>query len=203
MAKQCVHYRLLNDRLLELSEKFVNDQVVNENNDPAGFKPDIDRLAAYRLLIHAEIEDFLEQKAKENLDLIGSRISAAGPWVRQFPELLSVAMVLKKWPPLSNQLDSHIFSKFIGELVCTGRTAIKDNNGVKTASFMLLSILSGKTIEEIDSVLGAGLNSYGKQRGDVAHKSVTRTNSLLAPSAELNAAKDLVTEIGTYFDVCV
>ena len=62
MAKTCQHFKLLQDRIANLTQKFVADQVAAEKSDPLTFAPDLDFLAAYRLLVHAELEDFLEAK---------------------------------------------------------------------------------------------------------------------------------------------
>jgi hypothetical protein len=201
MPKSCPHFRLLDDRVEALSVKFVRDQIAAEIADPLAFIPDLDRLAAFRLLVHAEIEDFLETKAKENILDIGSRALSAAQWMRKTPELLPIAIALKKPMPSPEQLEVSKFSNFVNELVASAKSAISENNGVKSSSFTLLSVCAGKTIEEIDGILSASLNSYGKDRGDVAHKSVTHSKSLQAPSAEWTTAKGLVVELGRYFDV--
>lgn len=202
MPHPCQHFRLLHDRLEELSSKFMRDQVEAEKNDPSGFQPDLDKLAAFRLLIHGEIEDFLEAKAKDNIAAIRTRIAANTLWMRKSPELLAVAIALKKPLPTQDSLELTKFVAFVVELLGTANTAISDNNGVKSQSFVLLSLLAGKTIDEIDNILSSSLNSYGKNRGDVAHKSVTHSTSLNAPSTELAAAETLVLEIGRFHDVC-
>lgn len=201
MPTPCLHYKLLSDRFAELAAKFVNNQATAEITDMATFQPDLDRLAAFRLLIHAEIEDFLESKATQNISAIAGQM-AAGNWMRKFPELLAMAIVLKRGMPSVDVLDPAKFAGFVTELLAGARNVVSENNGVKAASFLLLSICSGKMIDEIDSVLSASLNSYGKARGDVAHKSVTHSTSLQAPSAELATAKGLVDQLGIYFDVC-
>jgi len=193
---------LLQDRLDELTLKFMKDQVDAESLDPTGFQPDLDQLAAFRLLVHGEIEDFLEAKAKDNVTAISARIASNSPWMRQSPELLAVAIALKKALPGQDHLEQVKFASFVGDLLNSARSAITDNNGVKTPSFVLLSLLSGKTIEEIDGVLSNSLNSYGKNRGDVAHKSVTHSTTLNAPSTELATAQSLVQEIAKFHDVC-
>jgi hypothetical protein len=201
MANSCSHFRLLSNRFNELAGKFVNDQAMAETTDMATFQPDLDRLAAFRLLIHAEIEDFLESKASENVLAIIARIT--GPvWMRQSPELLALAIVLRKSLPVTEGLDCIKFATYVNDLLAGARKAISENNGVKSGSFLLLSICSGKTLDEIDTVLSASLNSYGKARGDVAHRSVIHSTSLLAPSAELATARGLVDQIGVFFDVC-
>ena len=79
MPTPCQHFALLQRRIDELSQKFIDDQVEAERLDPTTFQPDLDRLAAYRLLVHAELEDFLEAKAKERLAAITALISSGSP----------------------------------------------------------------------------------------------------------------------------
>lgn len=202
MPQPCPHFKLLQDRLDELTLKFMKDQVDAESLDPTGFQPDLDKLAAFRLLVHGEIEDFLEAKAKDNVAAISARIASNSLWMRKSPELLAVAIALKKPLPGQEYLEQAKFSTFVTDLLSSAKTAITDNNGVKTPSFVLLSLLSGKTIDEIDGVLSNSLNSYGKNRGDVAHKSVTHSTTLNAPSTELANAQSLVQEIAKFHDVC-
>ena len=98
MPKHCPHFKLLSERVAALFGKFASDQVADETANPLTFQPDLDRLAAFKLLVHAEIEDFLEAKAKENLVALAASVS--GPaWVRRFPELLCLAIEL--FPVLS------------------------------------------------------------------------------------------------------
>lgn len=202
MPVPCPHFRLLQQRVDELLGKFVDDQVQDELANPTTFQPDLDRLAAFRLLVHAEFEDFLESRAKDNIALIGARLIAGQNWMRQSPELLALAIGLKRGLPQEDVFDSTRYSNFVRELLNSAGTAISDNNGVKSQSFALLSLCSGKTLDEIDGVLSASLNSYGKNRGDVAHKSVTHSNSLQAPSAEAGTVRTLVSQLASYFDVC-
>lgn len=201
MPTPCAHFQLLNRRVRELASKFVDDQVQAEVADPASFLPDLDRLAAFRLLVHAEIEEFLEAKARDNVQAVAARIAAGGAWMRASPELFPLAVALKRSLPQEDTIDIQRYATFASDLLGAARSVISDNNGVKNQSFTLLSLCAGKTLDEVDGVLSAGLNSFGKSRGDVAHKSVTRCSSLQAPSAELQTANNLVAQIGSYFEV--
>lgn len=100
------------------------------------------------------------------------------------------------WP-----YDASGFLAEAGNLIRAGEQVIADNNGVKGSSFFQLSVMAGKMPDEIDGALGASLTSYGKSRGDVAHKSVVRVRTLRAPSAEAKDAADLVRDLAAYFDV--
>ncbi len=200
MPKSCIHFKLLSERVIALFQKFVADQVAAEKADPLNFQPDLDRLAAFRLLVHAEIEDFLETKARDNINSLAVSVNSL-PWVRKFPELFSLAMILKRPLPIEQEFDVKKLVAFAQDLVGAARGAISNNNGIKSQSFVLLSVCAGKTLDEVDTVLSGSLNSYGKNRGDVAHKSVTRSTTLEAPSSEVHTATSLVTQIAAYFDV--
>ncbi|EQB2598957.1 hypothetical protein ACYHQE_002579 [Aeromonas salmonicida] len=201
MTVPCVYFTHLNSRLIELTSKFITDQLKAEELNPTTFQPDLDRLAAYRLLIHAEIEEFLELKAKENIKKIEACIKAGQPWMRQHPELLSLAVELQR--DLPHKKPEHVTSNLVSEhitgLLASATKEINENNGIKSQSFSFLSICAGKTADEIDNGLSASLNSYGKSRGDVAHTSAARSRNINAPSTEHKSANDLVNGLKVFF----
>lgn len=201
MVTPCRHFALLQTRVEDLSNKFIQHQVKSEIGNPTTFMPDLDHLAAYRLLVHAELEGFLEEKAKEGLDNILSAVQANLPWMRSFPSLISLSGKLKKEYPQELITDNEKANIFVKEIVAAAKSCIRDNNGIKTPSFAFLAVCAGKAIDEVDQALSSSLNSYGKGRGDVAHKSVTLSTSLQAPSAELATAKTIVLQLGMFFDV--
>lgn len=201
MPKVCAHFRDLESRVRDLTTKFVADQIVAELGDPAGFAPDLDRLAAFRLLAHAEVEEFLEAKARDGLTALGVAIAVPGLTLRALSNVFPLAGALGRpfnivWP-----FDTTRFLAEVGDSIRGAEQSIVDNNGVKGGSFFLLSLMAGKWPDEVDQALGSSLTSYGKSRGDVAHKSVARVRTLQAPSAEAKAVGDLVTALGAYFDV--
>lgn len=202
MPTQCANFAHLETRLNDLRVKFLDDQINAEIADPATFAPDLDSIAAFRLLMHAEIEDFLERKAKENLDKINSQlvVSATSSY-RGFPELLYIATAVKRPFDFDHVFDVTALKGHISSMIGTARSIIKENNGIKEGSFNMLSVFAGKTVDEIDSTLSASLNSYGKNRGDVAHQSTRHSSTIYAPSAEFSSAKDLVEGLALYFDL--
>lgn len=201
MASPCAHFRDLEARVSSLTAKFVADQISGESADPAGFVPDIDRLAAFRLLAHAEVEEFLEAKAREGLASLKASLAAPGMALRGVAVVFSLACAVGVHFSVSWPFDLTAFLDQAGRVVRAAETAIADNNGVKGGSYFLLSLISGKLPDEVDQSLGSSLTSYGKSRGDVAHRSVSRVRTLQAPSAEAKAVADLVTALSIYFDV--
>lgn len=202
MPTQCAHFAHLETRLTDLRVKFLDDQINAETAEPITFSPDLDSIAAFRLLMHAEIEDFLERKAKENLDKINSQLVQSNTGSsRIFPELFYIATVVNRPLDSVRAFDVTALKGHISSMIGTARGLIKENNGIKEGAFNMLSILAGKTADEIDSTLSASLNSYGKSRGDVAHQSTRHSSTINAPSAEFASAKDLVEGLALYFDL--
>lgn len=202
MPTQCAHFAHLEARLTDLSIKFLDDQIKAETADPTTFSPDLDSIAAFRLLMHAEIEDFLERKAKENLEKIDSQlVKLTIKSSRFFPELFHIATIANRPLEPAHLFNAAAFKSHISSMIGTAKGIIKENNGIKEASFNALSVFAGKTADEIDSTLSASLNSYGKQRGDVAHQSTRHSSTINAPSTELRYAKQLVDGLALYFDL--
>ncbi len=199
MSTPCLLFADLEARVNALTAKFIVDQTVAELANPTSFVADIDRLAAFRLLVHAEIEEYLELKAREGIDTLVREAVTSGYKLRSLPQLFGIATILSKSFMLSPPFDQAGFIVQFNGLVKMAHDSINANNGVKAASFFLLSILSGKMADEVDQTLSASLTSYGKSRGDVAHKSVTRVRTLLAPSAEAKTASDIVAGLKAYF----
>nr|WP_314623567.1 hypothetical protein [uncultured Noviherbaspirillum sp.] len=189
----------LERRIGELTEKFVSDQVAAEAADIANFVPDLDRLAAYRLLSHAEIEDYLERKAKERLNVLEVSFSAQNWSVSKDLSIYVLAALVSESLPFESPHNERKFLESAKLVIKAAKELIDNNNGVKSGSFMKLSVISGKMVDEIDSSLASSLSSFGANRGDVAHKGVRRTNTIQAPSTEMKSTLDLVKHLKMYF----
>lgn len=201
MPNLCSHFHKLETRVASLIEKFVEDQVANELAEPGSHLPDTDRLAAFRLLTHAEIEEFLEAKAKEGLDKLKNDLSKPSMTFSSVLNIFPLACALDVKLSCTWPYESEKFQKEASTVTRKADESITKNNGVKGESFFLLSLISGKLPDEVDQTLGTSLTSYGKGRGDVAHKSAAGVRTLRAPSAEKKAVKDLVQQLATYFNV--
>jgi hypothetical protein len=189
----------LDRRIGELTAKFVADQVAAEAADIANFVPDLDRLAAYRLLSHAEIEDYLERKARARINLLEGNFSSQNWSVSGDLSLYVLAALVAEPLPFECPHNEKKFLECIKAVIKSAKDLIDNNNGVKASSFMKLSIISGKMVDEVDSGLASSLSSFGANRGDVAHRGVGRTTSLLAPSSEMKSTLDLIKHIKLYF----
>lgn len=200
MPTKCGHYAHLSSRFAELCAKFLDTEIAAEIADPATFSPDLDKLAAFRLLFHAEVETFLESKALDQLMLLQGDIGS-GVWHRQHPQILSLYLIVRNFIQKVDGLTDVDLRSHYCQVLAAARARIKDSNGIKADTFTFLSVAAGKSLDEIDTTLLSTLNSYGKNRGDVAHASVPRVRSLVAPSAEKAAGGDIIMQLAAYYDV--
>lgn len=191
----CRHIPALKARIAVLRKKFVDAQLAAERVDPLTFTPDIDNLAAFRLLAHAEFEDYLETKARDGLTDIEAAFRSGQNAVKQNLNILVIAMLLSR--PLRFELPNWRID--VIDLLRAAKEWIGKNNGIKDSSFTMLSVLSGKMPDEVDGALSASLSTYGSSRGDVAHRSAIRVSTIQAPSAEAQAVEDLVKGLEDYF----
>ncbi|MGT0196920.1 hypothetical protein ACVHYJ_33430 [Burkholderia pyrrocinia] len=195
MAAACTLFPGLEARIKALKEKFIEDQLEQEKADPLTFEADLDKLAAFRLLVHAEFEEYLESKAKEGIETVRSAFRGGATTVKANLSVLVIASVLGK----ALRFDPASWAEDVEQTIKDAFDWIADNNGIKEASFTKLSIFNGKMPDEVDNGLAVSLNSYGKNRGDVAHRSVMRVRTLSAPSAEWKAVEDLLMGLSSYF----
>lgn len=148
-----------------------------------------DRARGYRLLVHAEIEAYLEDMAK---DVVIDRIRE---WkTHRTPSLLLLAFLAcfhSGWVPYD---DSHNIKLIelaksrrrvkdtIEEVVDLAQSQfvqrLKDNHGVREENLRTLILPTGIELDELDPTWIADLDDFGKQRGDVAHQSKGTTGSI-------------------------
>lgn len=196
-----IHFATLEANCAQLERKFIKDQLNIELHDIANFIPDPEFLAAYRFLVHAEIEDYLEKKARDQI--ISLRRMIAGPkypslnsmpWIYVLSSLCAVSL------PSDHQYDEKNFFKKVNETLNKLEDKVNDNNGIKGETLKLVSLILGKGMDEIDQLLATNLTSFGEARGDIAHRSVSRVSTILAPSAEKQKVDTVIDMIRAYFN---
>jgi hypothetical protein len=185
----------LRERIAVLRAKYLDVQLAAERADPVAFVPDVDDMAAFRLLTHAEFEEYLESKARDGLAAVEFTFKAGRTAVRDNLLVLVVARALGK----DIRLDTRYWATDVLDTIKQAQEWIVKNNGIKDASFGMLSLFSGKMPDEVDAALSASLSTYGTNRGDVAHRSAMRVRTIQAPSAEAQVVDDLVNGMDAYF----
>jgi hypothetical protein len=191
----CPHMAALKARIADLRAKFVDVHIAAERADPLTYVADTDDLAAFRLLAHAELEEYLEAKAKDGLQAMQAAFAAGRTSVRDNHGVLVIARALKT----ELRFEAAHWPADVRATLRAANDWIAENNGIKDASFTTLSVLSGKMPDEVDGGLSASLSTYGVARGDVAHRSVARVRTIYAPSDEAKTVDALIVALERYF----
>jgi hypothetical protein len=193
-----VRFRTLIRELNRLKKQFL-PQI-----DPTGSYSDMKlaRTLAYRVLAHAEIEAYLEDRvwevainAKRNWDSTGktcrtliSLVAFSGKMMDSPPDTLTPEKASKAVPLEKIKLD-----KKIEISINCFKNVINQNHGVKEINLLALLLPIGIDSGDLDSALLATMNTFGEQRGVVAHSSAISYKTLQPPdpSTELNMVQQI------------
>lgn len=199
MPKASPLFNEMTRRINKLKGKLMARQISKEKKDPIGYKFDAINAAAFRLLVHAEIEEYIETKAMLMLAEIKRDVNIHGYKTKYFVNIFAISKQLDIPLCISTPNNDLDFKSVIINLITQAELKISKNNGIKEHSFLPLAVFSGFDPSIIDPLLLANLESYGKGRGAVAHKSFGRVRTFLAPSAEVNDALALVRKLRYHF----
>ena len=151
-----------------------------------------DHARGFRLLIHAEIEAYIEDKAREIL------VGALKDWkannsVRNVLLALLVfwnrAWMAGNQAPNKTQLDD--VASGVNQAAKEYFFNLKSNHGIKEKN--LLSVLApiGIDLRLLDAAWVAAMDSFGENRGIVAHSSVSSSREI-DPAGEWNSVGQLI-----------
>ena len=133
--------------------------------DPTGTYSDAeyDAMSAFRLLVHAEIERFIESLVEDALTRFPRKINS---W---------------KTSGCSSQLVDALVAHMDREL----RKFVKDNNGVKSRNILAMLKPLGLNGSHLDNIWLQTMDTYGEVRGGHAHNS-RRAVTPIDPQTEQN-----------------
>lgn len=163
------------------------------------------RAAGYRLLAHAEIEAFLEDRCKN------VAIKAIQFWEKErrpspvLIGLLAFAERSVEGPPSAlispnpNQQDAWRKKIDVGlrlkQALDIYVYVIRNNHGLKEANLLSLLLPLGMEISKLDQTWLANMDSFGANRGMVAHTSIVRPS--INPANEYESVKRLLPPLRT------
>jgi hypothetical protein len=171
---------------------------------PSAFDPlgsytaaQFDQTRAYVALVHAEIEDFLEERCLEVADACVSR------WLKlQQPTAVIVALHATCYSGWTDLIDNPKFKRPTFEASVEARLqasleqytqAIGGNNGIKEADIKRLLVPLSVRMSNLDQTWCAAMSSFGMVRGQIAHKtSVGATHTADPKDMRRTVWKDLV-----------
>lgn len=186
------YYRLLVNRNKQLCKRFLSRAVFSYPDTPLSQ----DKLRAYRLLVHAEIEYYLEtivnnkvqkslaewkEKSRGNIVLLS--LLAYNKY--EFPAVPNVIQNVTTKNDLNFRM--HKIVKDFFDLIVA-------NHGIKEKNVSNLLIRIGVDVTRIDQTLISNMNSYGNVRGDLAH-STYKIQTLINPYDEKNAVERIINDL--------
>jgi hypothetical protein len=175
-----------------------------ERFSPTGDYSDrqLDRARGYRLLVHAEIESYLEDVSR---DVVTRAIIE---WkINKKPSILLMSFLStyhSSWN-VNNDLSNEEIIQIaksrnnvkdtVDEIIELAQRQfiqrVKDNHGVKEKNFKILIIPTGIDVDELDRTWLTNLDNFGGLRGEVAHKS-KRATGIINPKDEYDTVKSLL-----------
>jgi hypothetical protein len=201
MTSKSKRFRILEQELKKLRKYFLPRQF-----DPQGnySERQIALATAYRVLAHAEIEAYLEDRVLE-IHNYAMRIWKQNKRVTKTLTCLFAFLNSKSdiFSDLSNldqgsseqipqkKLKFDEKRKKVSEFF---HTSVQKNHGVRIKNILSLLLPIGIDIEELDEIWLQEMNNFGKKRGDFAHQSASnyKTNQLPDPKSELEMINRLV-----------
>lgn len=172
-------------------------------------REEITKTLAYRVLVHAEIEAYLEDRSRDTAlaavkvwkdknevsNTLLALVAFSGRIMEKPPNTISAEQ-----PSQLGQWDEKTkLSKKIDLAMNDFHYVLNQNNGIKEENIVRLLLPIGVDCGELDTVLVADLNSYGTIRGMVAHKRSKsyRTTEQIDPKEELKKVTSLVKNIAS------
>ncbi|ELY5873903.1 hypothetical protein SNN82_004183, partial [Cronobacter sakazakii] len=150
MLKASTLFTDMEKRIKKIKTKYMGRQVRNERTDPVNYTFDRLNTAAYRLLVHAELEGYIEAKASEILALIKNDVVTKGYATAYLKNILAIACHLDEVVAIEKPYDEQDFIRSVLALIAKAEKKVKDNNGIKKNSFKMLALFSGYDVNAID-----------------------------------------------------
>lgn len=162
----------------------------------------LDRARGYRLLVHAEIESYLEDISKDVVTnairdwkrtgkpsyvLVAFLASYHSSWnlgdIMKNEEIIQISKSRKNIRDSVNDVIDIAQRQFIQKIM--------DNHGVKERNLKTLILPVGIDISKLDSTWLTNLDNFGGLRGEVAHMT-KRATTQINPQDEYNTVKALL-----------
>lgn len=162
----------------------------------------LDRARGYRVLVHAEIESYLEDVAREAVT------KAIRDWKgSQRPSMILLSFLASYhsgWDSNEERGNEEIIKlararsrikDAVDEAIDIAQTQyiarVRDNHGVKEKNFKRLVLPLGLKLDNLDATWITNLDNFGSNRGETAHKA-KRATGQINPEDEYKAVQKLL-----------
>jgi len=196
MAKS-KEYSILTSQLANLREHLLPSKF-----DPTGVYSSrkLKRAIAYRVLAHAELEAYFEGRVKEIALAALRKWKTSGTPSSVLMALLAFSGKEMECPPPSlappqpSQVAAWEEKKRLGKRVESAASAffhvINNNHGIKELNLLKLLLPIGFSVDKLDPVWLADMDSFGAARGQYAH--LSSATMVINPEDELKRIKLLL-----------
>ena len=166
----------------------------------------LSRTAAYRVLAHAEIESYLEERAW-TIVIDAKKAWETGKTTRTLICLLGFSDLTMDKPPDTLKKPSNVkqdnhdkrleITEKINSAIKSFKKIIDNNHGVKEKNILALLLPIGIDSDDLDPAWLADMNTFGEKRGLVAHTSATSYMTIQTPDPanELNTVTQIKNEL--------
>ncbi|HRI48284.1 MAG TPA: HEPN domain-containing protein [Ignavibacteriaceae bacterium] len=152
-------------------------------------KKEQDFMRGYRLLVHAELEAYFEERAKDKA------IKAYKDWdTKGIKSNILVALVAYSDANLGSIKSEPDIHKRVNKALTTYITFLKKNNGVKEDNILSILLPIGIKPAQLDQTWLNVMTSFGASRGEVAHNS-HKTVSPIDLVTELTTVTHIINEL--------
>jgi hypothetical protein len=142
---------------------------------------------AYVLLVHAEIESYVEDRAGEVAQRAGACWAKAGRHSRVIRRVVSFHNLRNEqpWKPFDRSPDK------MRAALNSYHSLIRNNNGIKENNVRRLLYPIGIENEDLNITWLVNLEAFGKYRGSLAHGSI-KTHQPIDPETEDKKVGDIL-----------
>jgi hypothetical protein len=160
-------FKVLELRVKELRNHFL-PAVFSQNGQYSA--EELDKARAFRVLVHAELEHFFEERGLDIADRAFDLLRIKSRPSRPIIHLLSNIVGDQHGLPIKLGTPTNSLS-IAGKVVAQYRHGINNNNGIRIPNILQILLPIGILETEIDAVWLSTTDGFGAKRGATAHSS--------------------------------
>jgi hypothetical protein len=142
-----------------------------------------DRVRAYVVLVHAEMESFVEELVTQALVAARARWVTTGRTGKCVAALMMYnAREISVPAELGKQKAIQTFGAVVSKVISDHEKAVLHNHGIREFNLLKMLLPIGVLEHELDLVWLGDVNSFGQNRGIVAHTSARAVQTLPDPA---------------------
>lgn len=181
-------YKHLETRFKELRKRFLP---VRFSGIGAYTDEELDKARAFRMLVHAELESYFEERAIEIVD------SAFQLWKLKSKASVPIVHLLtgvSEVQGLPSELGTKTTALSItGSVVATYKKKISDNHGIRTSNLLRILLPIGVLEADLDAAWVATTDGFGGKRGATAHN--TAIKYTIDPKDDFQTVNQIMTGV--------